>query len=95
MNRSSSDPPTEGTEMTTSPSPENTPRVPHPREDAQSRLRSRLADRADDERGDVPGWVLVTVMTAGIVAALLRFAEPELVNILRTALASVTPSAGS
>jgi hypothetical protein len=26
--------------------------------------------RRRDERGDVPGWVLVTVMTAGLVGAL-------------------------
>jgi hypothetical protein len=26
--------------------------------------------------GDVPGWVLVTIMTAGIVAVLWQFAEP-------------------
>ena len=26
-----------------------------------------LADAAHDERGDVPGWVLITLMTAGLV----------------------------
>src|SRR3712207_9105826 len=33
-----------------------------------------LADRlrgADPERGDVPGWVMITVMTAGLVPAIL------------------------
>lgn len=53
--------------------------------------QSRLAERIDDERGDVPGWVLVTVMTAGLVVVLLRFAETELLNILTAALRSVTP----
>ncbi len=42
-----------------------------------------------DERGDVPGWVLVTVMTAGLVAALWAVAGPELERMLRQALASV------
>jgi hypothetical protein len=52
------------------------------------RLRLALA-RPRDERGDVPGWVLVTVMTAGIVAALYAIAEPQLKTLLRDALTSV------
>lgn len=28
-------------------------------------LARRLRETADDERGDVPGWVLITLMTAG------------------------------
>jgi hypothetical protein len=43
----------------------------------------------DDERGDVPGWVLVTVMTAGLVAGLWAVAGPELERMLRQALNSV------
>jgi hypothetical protein len=31
-----------------------------------------------DERGDVPGRVLITIMTAGIIAVLWQFAEPYL-----------------
>ena len=42
-----------------------------------------------DERGDVPGWVLVTVMTAGLVAALWAVAGPQLESMLREALGSV------
>jgi hypothetical protein len=42
------------------------------------------------ERGDVPGWVLVTVMTAGLVAALWLFAEPMLTGVMETAVDSVT-----
>jgi hypothetical protein len=42
-----------------------------------------------DERGDVPGWVLITVMTAGLVAALWAIAGPELSQMLRDALRSV------
>jgi len=41
------------------------------------------------ERGDVPGWVLVTVMTAGLVAALWAIAGPQLSQMLRDALSSV------
>jgi len=42
-----------------------------------------------DERGDVPGWVLVTIMSAGMVMALWRFALPELRTMLDHALAKV------
>ena len=42
-----------------------------------------------DERGDVPGWVLITVMTAGLVAALWAIAGPQLSQMLRDALHSV------
>lgn len=41
------------------------------------------------ERGDVPGWVLITVMTAGLVATLWAVAGPQLAGMLRDALASV------
>jgi hypothetical protein len=42
------------------------------------------------ERGDVPGWVMVTVMTAGLVAAIWAVAGPELEGMLRQALGSVS-----
>lgn len=42
-----------------------------------------------NERGDVPGWVLITVMTAALVAGLLAIAGPELNRLLREALNSV------
>jgi hypothetical protein len=45
--------------------------------------------RRRDERGDVPGWVLITVMTAGLVAALWAVAGPQLSQMLRDALNSV------
>ena len=44
---------------------------------------------ARKERGDVPGWVLITVMTAGLVAALWAVAGPQLNQMLRDALQSV------
>ncbi|WP_181310273.1 hypothetical protein [Nocardioides campestrisoli] len=54
------------------------------------RIQTRLATRATEERGDVPGWVLITVMTAGLVGGLLKIAGPELGEILKKALNSVT-----
>lgn len=50
-------------------------------------LDRRDADR--DDRGDVPGWVLVTVMTAGLVAAIWGVAEDQLRSMLTSALNSV------
>lgn len=53
------------------------------------RIRAVASHRRRDERGDVPGWVLITVMSAGLVAALWAVAGPVLAEMLRTALASV------
>lgn len=47
--------------------------------------------RRNGERGDVPGWVLITIMTAGIVAVLWPFAEQYLKQILEAALDAVAP----
>lgn len=58
-------------------------------------LQSLVAERAsgeDRERGDVPGWVLITLMTAGIVAIIWGFAEDRLLEIVSDALESVTPA---
>ena len=43
-----------------------------------------------DERGDVPGWVLITVMTAGLVTALWAVAGDALSQMLTDALRSVS-----
>ena len=45
--------------------------------------------RRHDERGDVPGWVLVTVMTAGLVAVIWGVAEDQLRAMLTSALNNV------
>ena len=42
-----------------------------------------------DERGDVPGWVLVVLMTTGLVTAIWTIAAPRLTAILRNALDSM------
>jgi len=48
--------------------------------------RERLAE----ERGDVPGWVLVTLMTAGLVVLLWGVAGPALTNLFQQAISSVS-----
>ena len=40
----------------------------------------------DSERGDVPGWVLVVLMTTGLVTAIWTIAAPRLSAILRNSL---------
>ncbi len=45
---------------------------------------------ADPERGDVPGWVMITVMTAIVVAALTPFVRDELRALLSRAFAMVS-----
>jgi hypothetical protein len=45
--------------------------------------------RLKDDRGDVPGWVLVVLMTTGLVTALWTIAAPRLSAILRNSLDSM------
>ena len=50
---------------------------------ALARLWLELAEpRTRDERGDVPGWVLITVMTAGLVMVIWGVAEGQLGSML-------------
>ncbi len=39
-----------------------------------------------DERGDVPGWVMITLMSALLVAALLAIAGPRLGELFNQAI---------
>ena len=52
-----------------------------------NRLRSfDLVAKMKDERGDVPGWVLVVLMTTGLVTAIWTIAAPRLTTILKNSL---------
>jgi hypothetical protein len=46
--------------------------------------------QCDDDRGDVPGWVLITLMTAGLVIILWGVAGPLLQNVFTQAIDRVT-----
>jgi hypothetical protein len=46
----------------------------------------RIATKLSDERGDVPGWVLVVLMTTGLVTAIWTIAAPRLTAILKNSL---------
>lgn len=62
-----------------------------PREQRKHReQREPREQRQHRERGDVPGWVLVTLMTAGLVIALWAIAGPALVDVFQTAIDRVT-----
>ncbi len=57
---------------------------------AAARLRTAAQDAYDDERGDVPGWVLITLMTAGLVIVIWGLAGPALSEIFANAISKVT-----
>jgi len=46
--------------------------------------------RADNDRGDVPGWVLITLMTAGLVILIWALAGPALEGVFQQAIDRVT-----
>jgi hypothetical protein len=45
--------------------------------------------RLKDDHGDVPGWVLVVLMTTGLVTAIWTIAAPRLTAILKDSLDSM------
>ncbi|QMU95810.1 hypothetical protein FVO59_00270 [Microbacterium esteraromaticum] len=47
-------------------------------------------DLVADERGDVPGWVLVTLMTAALVVVIWAVAGPALVDLFEQAISRVS-----
>ncbi|HLS15528.1 MAG TPA: hypothetical protein VK095_13545 [Beutenbergiaceae bacterium] len=49
--------------------------------------RARLG--VDPERGDVPGWVLITLMTAGLVVLIWALAGELLTQVFETAIERV------
>lgn len=50
---------------------------------------NRIGRENNSERGDVPGWVLVVLMTAGLVTGIWTVAAPRLNLILRNSLDSM------
>ncbi|WP_049822417.1 hypothetical protein [Arthrobacter sp. H41] len=52
-------------------------------------LHGRSQD--DSERGDVPGWVMITLMSAVLVAGLLALAGPALQGLFESAIGQVSP----
>ncbi|MFS0854478.1 hypothetical protein [Microbacterium sp. 179-I 3D4 NHS] len=54
------------------------------------RARTWLHALAHDDRGDVPGWVLVTLMTAGLVVLIWAVAGPALTALFEQAIQRVS-----
>lgn len=55
--------------------------------DDSDRPGQRRGDRPD--RGDVPGWVLITLMTAGLVVALWALAGEAFTSMFQDAMNKV------
>jgi hypothetical protein len=55
-----------------------------------SSITARLTRRLRDDRGDVPGWVLITLMTAGLVIIIWGLAGPALSQVFQQAIDRVT-----
>jgi hypothetical protein len=60
-------------------------------DDTRCGVRKRLlaCNSNGEQRGDVPGWVLVVLMTTGLVTAIWTIAAPRLTAILRNSLDSM------
>lgn len=63
-------------------------------ESSAYRALARRWELDDSERGDVPGWVLVTLMTAGLVLLIWGFAGPALSGIFNDAVTRVSGEIG-
>jgi len=58
------------------------------------RVLAWLMAGMNEERGDVPGWVLIVLMTSALVVAIWGVARGRLVAIVETALNTVCGSLG-
>ncbi len=59
------------------------------REMNQTFIKFQIRVWAQSDRGDVPGWVLVVLMTAGLVTGIWTIAAPRLNTLLRNSLDSM------
>ncbi|WP_286966180.1 hypothetical protein, partial [Arsenicicoccus sp. UBA6765] len=58
-------------------------------------LGARLHDDRVRERGDVPGWVMITLMTAGLVAALAPGAQAAPSGVFEKGLGPIRGGPGA
>ena len=52
-------------------------------------VRAKRNAQDNPERGDVPGWVMITMMSAVLVAAILAIAQPAVTKMFNDAIALV------
>ena len=71
-------------------------RLPHALTVLVLTVLARLPGRSsrDGERGDVPGWVLITVMTAALVVIIWTAADDQITGLLENVLDGVAPAGG-
>ena len=55
-----------------------------------SRVREVTRGQRGRDTGDVPGWVLITLMTAGLVILIWGLAGPALSAVFENAISRVT-----
>lgn len=53
-------------------------------------VKGALIPQGDPERGDVPGWVLITLMTAALVVLIWGVASERLVEVFNRAMDSLS-----
>ena len=58
-------------------------------------IEARVRQAIGDERGDVPGWVMITIMTCAIAAIIWGLAGPWLRGLFDTARTRVTNCSGA
>ena len=58
------------------------------------RFGGTLRSRRRSQQGDVPGWVLIVLMTSALVVAIWGVARDRLVDIVSSALSTVCGSIG-
>ena len=69
---------------------ENINRICDPEsQEALEAARGYWLKRASSDRGDVPGWVLITLMTAGLVVMMWGLAGPALQSVFDAAMNKV------
>ena len=56
-----------------------------------TRVQARMIELRHADDGDVPGWVMVTLMSALLVVAIFALAETQLSKVLNDALQTVLP----
>lgn len=54
--------------------------------------RQRILREGGAERGDVPGWVMITVMSAGLVVVIFGVFKSKITDAISGAIDSVTGS---
>jgi len=52
-------------------------------------IKSKVSSLLQEDRGDVPGWVLITLMTAALVVVIWTIAAPALSQVFDQAMSKV------